>query len=120
MEIYLITSKLFQSKRSPSSQISNCVITFDKNALLYICYVLMTATLFGKHERMTFHKQPESLGFSFTCFVTTPSQPLSTHTLLRTLTIYMFWHLELLVFSASLRHSSLVCINTFISFVTKG
>ena len=62
---------------------------------------------------MTFHKQPESLGFSFICFVTTPSQPLSTHTLLRTLNnLYVDQALELLVFSASLRHSSLVFINT--------
>ena len=83
--------------------------------------VLAPAAFFGRHERMTFHKQPESSGFSFICFVTyTFSASLNSHYAWHFNNLYVDQALELLVFSASLRHSCLVCINTFISSVTKG
>ena len=83
--------------------------------------VLTLAAFFGRHERMTFHKRPESLGFSFICLVTYSfSASLNSYFTWRFNNLYVDQALELLVFSASLRHSSLVCINTFISSVTKG
>lgn len=75
----------------------------------------------GCHERMTFHKQPESLGFSFIC--------LATYSFSASLNSCFTWcfndlyndqALELFVLPASLHYLSLVCISAFISSVTKG
>ena len=81
------------------------------------------AAFFGRHELMTFHKQPKSSAFSLICFMTYSSVSLNSHFSTHFNNLYVdqnYYILELLVFSASLRHSSLVCINNFISSVTKG